>query len=138
MKMKTERVDLLKSVREMLKRPHLNPPQVAGLGEEIFILKKIFNIDGKQYRDFFNEYMKIVSKLNLHDLLERQIRYAVRLAGNSEELIYEDMFKLFCLCDEIVGLKGLGFEVEESLNIELKKALKNRFKKRSKESKACS
>ena len=133
--MNYKKVELLKSVREMLKKPYLNPPQVAGIGEEIFILKKVLKLDDKQYQDVLDEYIKIIKKFGLHDLLENQSKYAIKLAGVRRELIYEEMFKLFCLCDEIAGLKGIGFEVEGSLDNELKDALRYRFKREPKKAK---
>lgn len=133
--MKTDKFELLKSIREMLKKPLLNPSQLSGIGEEVYILKKVFKLEENIYQDILNEYMNIIRKLDLHDLLKRQIEYAIRIAESRKDLIYEDMFKLFCLCDEIMGLKGIGFKIEESMNNELNEALKYRFRKESKKAK---
>lgn len=134
--MKTDANEVLNSVREKLSRQYLRPYQVASLGNSIFRLKNVYKkLNDKEYQNFINEFMKLIEKWDLHDLLEGQIEYAIKLAEAGRELIYEEMFKLFCLCDEIEGLKCIGFEVEESLNIELKEALKNRFKREPKKAK---
>jgi hypothetical protein len=134
--MEVDTNEILNSVRIKLRKQNLRPGQVASLGNSIFRLKNVYKkLNDKEYQSFLNEFMQLVEKWDLHDLLERQIRYAIRLAGDEGELIYEEMFKLFCLCDEIVGLKGLGFEVDESLNNELKDALSHRFKREPKNAK---
>jgi len=131
--MKIDANEVLNSVREKLKRQYLRPAQVAALGNSIFRLKNVYKkLSDEEYHDFINEFVKLIEKLNLHDLPDGQIKYAIKLAETERELLYEEMFKLFCLCDEIVGLKGIGFEIEETLDNELKDALRYRFKREPK------
>lgn len=134
--MKVDINEILNSICKKLKKQNLRPGQVASLGNSIFRLKNVYKkLNDKDYQNFLNEFMQLIEKCDLHILLERQMEYALKLAKAGRELIYEEMFKLFCLCDEIVGLKGIGFEVDGSLNNELKEALRERFKREPKKAK---
>lgn len=120
--------DILKSIQERLKKSHLYPHQVASLGEDIFILKnRLGRLNNREYEVILKDYTKLLDKLGLQDILLNQIQYAIRIAKSQGELEYEEMHKLFSLCDEISALKNIGLKVDESINKTLKDALEYRF-----------
>lgn len=79
-----------------------------------------------ELRKDFTNYIEVHQ---FQDLLNRHIEYAITLASAERELIYEEMLKLFYLCDEIESLEALGLEFEQSEKNRLKQALKQRFAK---------
>jgi hypothetical protein len=74
-------------------------------------------------------FLELLENRGFGNLLERHIKYAIKLASSEEELLYEEMHKLFSLCDEIEALRFLGLKVSPALEKELVKALRLRFKR---------
>ncbi len=131
--MNKDEKELLEDLKKDLARQNLSIGSIAGLSDTLFYLKNICKaINNEEYNILLNKYMKLIETLNFQNVLENQIKYAIRLAEFDGAFIYEDMFKLFCLCDEILSLRSVGFKVEEPLNKHLIDALKYRFKKEPK------
>jgi hypothetical protein len=61
------------------------------------------------------------------EMLPSRVRYASRLASGSDELIYEDMHKLFSLLDDIYQLSAAGYSVDESALQQMDAAVRERF-----------
>lgn len=60
-------------------------------------------------------------------LIDTQARYAKSLASSPGKLLYEEMHKLFSLCDEIRALRYLGLATATAEYEELEAALRERF-----------
>ncbi|WP_339683443.1 hypothetical protein [Gimesia maris] len=76
-----------------------------------------------------NGFLNYIEVHNFQDVLQRRIEYAIKLASAERDLLYEEMLKLFYLCDEIESLITLGLEVTQSEKNSLDQALKERFVK---------
>ncbi len=59
------------------------------------------------------EFVTALEAAGMTDVLDNQIRYAIRLACCDEDLLYEEMYKLFCVLDEIRALQMLGLVAQE-------------------------
>ena len=63
----------------------------------------------------------------MKDLISTQAAYAKRLASSPGPLLYEEMHKLFSLCDEIRALRYLGLTLTISECEDLEAAIRERF-----------
>jgi hypothetical protein len=121
-------MELRDSVKERLVQEGLKPYQAAILGYDIFILRNVHgSISEEEYKLIVERYLSVLSSCNLTDLLVKHTQYAMQIAKQHRNLEYEEMHKLFSLCDEIMSLKSLGLEIEESLYKDYEDALRDRF-----------
>jgi hypothetical protein len=72
-------------------------------------------------------FREAVTRAGLGDVLNHQIAYASRLAGSLSPLSYEEMHKVFSLCDEIHALQALGYELPDDAAPRLETTLRHRF-----------
>ncbi|MBQ0734834.1 hypothetical protein [Aquimarina celericrescens] len=73
--------------------------QASSIGYQLFLMKII---DGHSLADnLILKYKKRLVDWNLEDLLSKQVEYGIVIAESNENLEYEEMHKLFSLCDEI-------------------------------------
>jgi len=124
------RNDLLASVREKLQKAPKLPGEVAELAFEVFLL--MLQDPGRTDSDITSVaegFQSYVRGYGQEEALQNQIRYAIRLATAKGDLLYEEMHKLFSLCDEIEGLRRLGFSVDEKTYTEFIEAARLRFRK---------
>jgi len=63
----------------------------------------------------------------LTDVLERQLEYACTLATAPRILLFEEMYKLVGLCDEVHALRWLGYEADRELISQFETAVRARF-----------
>jgi hypothetical protein len=74
-------------------------------------------------------FVKALAEHGLHDLLvENQAKYAIRLSEARGELTYEEMHKLFSICDEVWALTKLGLTCEEDLLERFSDSVRDRLK----------
>ena len=66
------------------------------------------------------------------DLLDRQIDYALNLINFEGELEYEDIHKLFILCDEIEALRRLELNMDTRLYQSYQSSFREWFNKEPK------
>jgi len=107
-----------------------SPHQAAALAYDICLLraldKDICEVEFDRYRE---AYRSVLATVELTDALTNQVNYAIRIASHSGELEYEEMFKLFTLCDSINAMQILGLKIDEQSKSEFEAALKERFRR---------
>jgi hypothetical protein len=116
-------------VREQLERPPHNRGQAAVLVRTLveWLDAQSMSIAGcKEIVDAVRQYC---ATYGFDDLLANQMAYAVRLASAPRDLEYEEIHKLFSLCDEIEALRLFGFDVSEPQDSELFQAITGRFQR---------
>jgi hypothetical protein len=109
-----------------MKRPLL-PHQVGAMGFEVYLLVRANDLgeEGQQLVISFREYVK---HNGFENLVQHQIEYVMRIIGY-RHLVYEDIHKVFSLCDEIEGLRQLGLEVDDRIYTTYQETLRGWFKK---------
>jgi hypothetical protein len=103
--------------------------QAAAVAYEILATATTHGELDSQIPALRTRFLELLENRGFGNLLERHIKYAIKLASSEEELLYEEMHKLFSLCDEIEALRFLGLKVSPALEKELVKALRLRFKR---------
>lgn len=99
--------ELLTTIRStMTKEPTLYH-QIAILGSQVYSLVRRLGL--AQTEQVIQEYREYVRNHGFLDVVDHQIGYATRLVQREDGLLYEEVHKLFELCDEIESLRGLGF-----------------------------
>ena len=124
-----------KEIQKDKQMPHLASVVAFEFFLLIYILKEK---DEKKIRKLYSVFINQLSNWNLENLLDRQIEYAIKLADSEGKLEYEEMHKLFSLCDEIYALETLGFTKNKKYKLTLEEALKKRFLKEKKKAKLVS
>lgn len=97
--------------------------EAATLGYEVFCLGYVH-----QAGDLKNDFHNYIKRHGFEDVLEYQIEYAMRLIRNQGDLLYEEVHKLFSLCDEIEALRTLGCGADDAVLQEFYGSLKNWFR----------
>ena len=106
------------------------PHQASTIAYDLFILLyKLEQPANFRDQDLVSVFRNKLTSCGLDDLLVRQVMYAIRIADSGGELLYEEMHKLFSLCDEIQALDYLGFELDGSLRIQYEKSIRLRFER---------
>ena len=102
--------------------------QAAAIAYEIVEYAHVYGKAGvASYGALKEQFSAAVRAWGFTDLLEHQIRYAIRIARSSGKLEYEEMHKLFSLCGEIAALRWLGLRADPVLKEELEETLRFRF-----------
>lgn len=120
--------ELRESIEAQLSRPLGRPHFAAALAYDIVeLLARCGNgaePDGAQYR---SRFLDSLQREGITDLVGEQVAYALRLASYDGDLGYEEMHKLFSLCDEIEALRALGLMFSDGDRRALMSALEQRF-----------
>jgi len=82
---------------------------------------------GDRVASLHEKFMANLNRWDPEGLLRGQVDYATKLANWPGELLYEEMHKLFSLCDTIQALEGLGVEPRPELAESYAAAVRNRF-----------
>lgn len=123
---------LRESIRDRLSRPFKTRHQTAALAGDIFELMNRTQNASAETAGYRAAFLHTLELANMTDLLSHQIEYAIRLATDRRDLLYEEMHKLFSLRDEIEALRSLGLVVSEDVISKLEGALKYRFEREPK------
>ena len=115
------------SLSERIQKPTALPHEAAALGAEIFRLVAKTPDQG----DILLTFFEALDRWGLPHLVQHQADYAIRLAHDQNDLIYEEMHKLFSLLDEIHSLQQIGLAISKHKEDELKLAVRSRFKLQS-------
>lgn len=107
------------------RRFHL-PHQAAAMALQLFVLL-VEHGDAQQTRGLIARFVEALSASGMSDLLCVQMAYARRLAESTGPLQYEEMHKLFSLCDEIGAMRMLGLTEPDQVADSLEHALRSRF-----------
>ena len=120
--------ELIRETEEMLAQPIKLPHQVATIGENLYLLAFVHGLDRDAHVDRLRtEFREAVRSARLEHVLESHLRYAIRLATTTGQLIYEETHKLFSLCDEIHALRKIGFMADYKLIGEFEASVRSRF-----------
>jgi hypothetical protein len=107
-------VSLLDDVERRVRRQlslGLRPPADAGaVATDLLVLSTM----GRDASALIDEFRQAVEAAGLLDVLGQTLRYAERLATASGPLLYEEIFKLVGLREEVRALYALGFAADPS------------------------
>jgi hypothetical protein len=115
------------SVRQRLAKKNAAAYEAAALGLDIFELAS--KTPESDYQKLKSEFFAALAKWDLSDLVDHQIGYAIRLATDSSDLLYEEMHKLFSLLNEIHALQEIGLTVSDNLQKQLCDSVLGRFRR---------
>lgn len=119
---------LLDSVRRALDRPFRLAHQAGAVAMDLFRLRSLHGLAGDPQVDaLVARFGERLREADLDDLLGHQLRYIVRLASASGPLEYEEMHKLFSLCDEVHAIRSLGLSSDPALVDEFDTVVHERF-----------
>ena len=109
------------------------PHQAVEIAFEVFYLSSISKeLSNDQSRKLIGMLCNSLVRWEKEDILTNQIEYAIRLARSDGDLIYEEMHKLYSLCDEVHALQKLGlFSQTEDIS-EFDEAIRNRLRNQKK------
>lgn len=118
---------LISSTRQALDNIRL-PHQASSLAMNLFRLSHVYRLaDDPRVRPMVLRFLELLTEPRFSDLLEQQIEYAMRIAQSRGSILYEEMFKIFSLCNEIHALQVLGLKVEREVCDAYERALRDRF-----------
>ena len=120
--------DLIQDAQVALGRPLKLPHQAASVAMNLFLLTQVHGLaEDRRVRDLGERFEAAVRAAGLEDVLSSQLRYAIRLASAPGRLIFEEIHKLFSLCDEIHALRALGFTADAQLFADFEASVRARF-----------
>ncbi|MBG6130180.1 hypothetical protein IWQ47_001737 [Aquimarina sp. EL_43] len=117
---------LIKSVDSRLDSDIGLPYHASSLAYDLLLL----NNQSDKSQEVLNMNSRFKERLfewGLNDILNTQFRYAIRIANSEGVLEYEEMHKLFSLCDEIYALEILGISFDNSVKSEFITSVRKRF-----------
>lgn len=119
---------LIESIKRQLRRDVRLPHQASAIACDLLVLARQLGQSGNpEVRDLTSEFTDRLRHWGLSDLLVRQVNYAIRIAASEGRLEYEEMHKLFSLCDEIFALECAGLEMDQSLRDKFERSIQLRF-----------
>lgn len=121
-------------VHQKLERDRVLPGDASEIAYNIYALAVCFKLT-EEVEKLKSDFVPRLLYWNLENILETQINYAIRLADFSGKLEYEEMHKLFSLCDEIYALEFIGLTVDDKKKMTFLNSLRNRFKLENKKAK---
>lgn len=102
--------------------------QAAAIGLQLHKLQSRLGVAmDRRVEGLMNRYLSLLPAWGLEDLLQRQTDYAIEIASAEGALEYEEMHKLFSLCDEISALQALGLKSDSAQRSRLEAAVRQRF-----------
>ncbi|NHZ99182.1 hypothetical protein [Massilia sp. CCM 8734] len=124
--MKENANDLLHSISVRLDRESFLANQAAGIGFDLFLAKFVYEIPDALTRDIFLKFWERINRSKIENILVNQINYALRLAAPGQ-LEYEEVNKIFSLCDDVYALAILGFKAPEELIAEFEDKVREKL-----------
>jgi hypothetical protein len=128
-KRRGETVDrLVHNARQALSRPITMPGQAAAVAEELFLLAQVHGLaTDPVVLDLLATFDAALHSADMADVLEHRLRYACTLANAPGILLYEEMYKLVGLCDEVHALRSLGYHADQGLISHFEADVRARF-----------
>jgi hypothetical protein len=117
--------EILERVERAMTRPLQLPHQAAAVAIDLFRLGA--RGDDPHIATLSERFRARLRDAGLHDVLDEQLRYAIRLASDGGALAYEEMHKLFSLCDAIHAMQWLGLSPSSGLAEVLETSARDRF-----------
>jgi len=94
----------------------------------LFLLSQVHGLaEDPRIRDLGRRFEVAMRATGLKDVLSNQLRYAIRLARAPGVLSYEEIHKLFSLCDEVHALRALEFTADAQLIADFETGVRARF-----------
>jgi hypothetical protein len=122
-------VKIIKSIEKKITQGLALPYMASETAYELFILLYVLEEDRKHAIQLLEKFHNILQGKKWGSLADHQARYAIRIAEANGTLLYEEMHKLFSLCDEIYAMENLGIILSEDLKNDFEYAIRQRFKK---------
>jgi len=99
------------------------------LGLNLFLLLYVHHLqdDDQRVSPLLIRFWELASEPGIENSLDHQLRYATRLAQSGGLLLYEEMHKLFSLCDQIYALQTLGLRVTPEKLASFESAIRGRL-----------
>lgn len=121
---------LLNSINSRLLSNDQLPHQASTIAYDLFLLKSKFGQTTYfQDHDLVSTFIEKLNIWELEDLMMIQVNYAMRIANSDGNLEYEEINKLFSLCDEIHALHYLGLDIDCNLKVKYEESIQYRFDK---------
>jgi hypothetical protein len=117
----------LQKIQDAMERGVSLPHQAASIGVDLYFLLQDGGQDQAEVRRLVARFMESLPLWGMEDVLANQAEYARRLASAPGELLYEEMHKLFSLCDDVRALRELGLDIGAKDLEEMDAALRARF-----------
>jgi hypothetical protein len=120
--------ELIQDTDDALGRPLGLPHQAASIAMNLFLLSQVYGLaEDPRVRDLGRRFKTAVQGAGLESVLSSQLRYAIRLASAPGRLMFEEIHKLFSLCDEVHALRALGFAADTQLLADFEASVSSRF-----------
>jgi hypothetical protein len=124
MKEQHEQIKLIeKKIEGSIKFPY----QAATIAFELFYLRIQDTKTNLKLESLLKKFLEKLSTLGLDNLHIIQADYAIRISNYGGKLEYEEMHKLFSLCDEIHAMDYLGLKLDQNKKRELEESLRSTF-----------
>ncbi len=121
---------MTKSIKDRLSKETMLAHQASALAYDIYLLRiKSESSNVMEIKELEKIYLSNLSKWGLDDILVKQVNYAKRIADSKKQLLYEEMHKLFSLCNEIYALENIGLRYDCALKQQYEKSLHQRFER---------
>lgn len=118
------KIRLVLDLMNKIKQKTVLPYQASWIGYDLYLalVNENFSPELNLVKEAYKTQLSVWA---LDDILDRQLKYAIRIAETEEQAMeYEEMHKLFSLCDEIYALECLGLK----FNPDLKKVYEQNIK----------
>lgn len=120
--------DQIQEAEEALARTLRLPYQASAIALLLYELSNVHQLaDDDRVVALRQRFQDAIEQAELPNVLVNQLDYASRLASASRPLIYEEMHKLFALCDEVHALRSQGFHADDALMRQFKHDVRSRF-----------
>lgn len=125
-------------IRSMMKKTSTqfnSMHQAASMALELYLLTLKID-DANLVEELKSYYLDALKRSNMITVFDNQVDYAIRLSLRDSDLIYEEMHKLFSLCEEIEAMRILGLKINAEKIDRLNDSLRHRFSSQRKMAKA--
>jgi len=115
-------------VMTAIRRPMNSHHQISSIGLDVYRLAAFHPKVEAEVSQAVLQFRKICDDFD-PELVAHQMRYAVRIADAEGPLLYEELHKLFSLCDEIHAMIALGLNANAELAATFEDAVRRRLLK---------
>ena len=123
----------LKEIKRKLKQESCMPFQASSIAQTLFLENEQNN--NEDTVKLISLFLNKLIEWDLERLWFKQLNYGKAIADSEFDLEYEEMHKLYSLCDEIYCLEKIGLKTNENIKKEFFESIQNRLQKESKKAK---
>ncbi len=117
---------LITSIKADLNRASFSPNRGASIGLDLFLARAVDELPEAQTAGLLSTLSQRLAECETENLLVNRLEYALRMAAPGQ-LEYEEVSKLFSVCNEIHALTELGFEAPKRLSEEFEAAVRGKL-----------